>query len=88
MGREYVSTSDQLKEQLRAVERQRTEVEEELQSSLEALPSDPGLSGLLVDREGFPRADVDVALVRQLRQKIIRKPFKSSMLVSVRHNLK
>ena len=71
MGREYVSEADQLKMKVKALEERRSEIEKDLQSSLEALPPDPGMLGPLVDREGFPRADVDVALVRQLRQKII-----------------
>lgn len=73
MGREYVTNAEQLKEKIRALDKKRTESEEELSSSFKALPDDPGMHGPLVDREGFPRADVDVAVVRQLRQKIISR---------------
>mmetsp|Transcript_47634 Transcript_47634/g.126316 ORF Transcript_47634/g.126316 Transcript_47634/m.126316 type:complete len:203 (-) Transcript_47634:60-668(-) len=35
------------------------------------MPGKPGLNGKLVDSEGFPRADVDVHQVRQLRHRHI-----------------
>lgn len=73
MGREYVSNADELKKQLRAVEGRRADIEAELRSCFDRLPEDPGLNGPLIDREGFPRADVDIPLVREVRQKIIRK---------------
>ena len=73
MGREYLTSTEQLKEQLRVLEGKRAEVEKELLLNIEALPSDPGMSGPLVDREGYPRADIDIPLVRQLRQKINSK---------------
>ena len=73
MGREFLTLTEQLKEQLRLLESKRSEVENELLLNIEALPSDPGMTGPLVDREGYPRADIDIPLVRQLRQKINSK---------------
>ena len=66
-----MTLADQLKEQLRLLESKRSDVEKELLLNIEALPSDPGMTGPLVDFEGYPRADVDLPLVRQLRQRII-----------------
>ena len=34
------------------------------------MPGQPGLKGNLVDREGFPRADVDIHNVRILRNRL------------------
>ena len=70
MGREYLTLTEHLKEQLRLLEGKRSEVEKELLLNIEALPTDPGMTGPLIDREGYPRADIDIALVRQSRQKI------------------
>ncbi|RYF32979.1 MAG: hypothetical protein EOO38_30495 [Cytophagaceae bacterium] len=74
MGREYLSTTDELKKQLRALQTKKSNIEKELLAFVEALPPNAGMDAPLVDREGFPRSDVDVTLVRQLRQKIISEP--------------
>ncbi|KAK4777931.1 hypothetical protein SAY87_018118 [Trapa incisa] len=47
----------------------RTAIESEMNAIIERLtqPGGPGLSGNLVDAEGFPRADIDIPLVRAER---------------------
>lgn len=51
---------------------ERDAVERELAATVDALtaPGGGGLSGPLVDAEGFPRADIDVALVRTRRNRV------------------
>ena len=47
-------------------------MEEEISALTECLtaPGMPGLSGNLVDKEGFPRADIDIPQVRTMRGRI------------------
>lgn len=51
---------------------ERDAVERELAATVDALlaPGGGGLSGPLVDADGFPRADIDVALVRTRRNRV------------------
>ena len=53
----------------------REAIEEEIAAYVAELTSgtNPGVSGPLVDAEGFPRADVDVYRVRQARHLLARK---------------
>ena len=54
--------------------REKKELEEEieqLQKELKGMGA--GMSGSMVDKDGFPRSDVDVHGVMHLRNKIIRK---------------
>ncbi|RQM15883.1 hypothetical protein DD237_005538 [Peronospora effusa] len=50
-------------------------LEEEIEAIATELTSEknPGLHGSLVDAEGFPRADIDVYRIRQLRHSMARK---------------
>ncbi|XP_065848531.1 uncharacterized protein [Euphorbia lathyris] len=50
----------------------RSAVEAEISAILESLcyPGGPGLSGNLVDSEGFPRADIDIPVVRTKRNRL------------------
>ncbi|KAJ4827594.1 hypothetical protein Tsubulata_036319 [Turnera subulata] len=50
----------------------RTAIETEMNSIIETLcqPGGPGLSGNLVDSEGFPRADIDIPVVRAQRHRL------------------
>ncbi|XP_002962940.2 26S proteasome non-ATPase regulatory subunit 9 isoform X1 [Selaginella moellendorffii] len=61
-----------IKAETMALMEQRTAMEEEMDGIIQRLcrPGGPGLSGNLVDSEGFPRADIDVAAVRSDRQKL------------------
>ena len=49
----------------------RRSLESHLSSLLSQLPAGVGMSGPLVDAEGYPRADVDVYTVRTVRQQVI-----------------
>ncbi|XP_050215220.1 uncharacterized protein LOC126666258 [Mercurialis annua] len=51
----------------------RTAVEAEMNAIIEqlCLPGGPGLSGNLVDSEGFPRPDIDIPAVRAQRNRLI-----------------
>lgn len=59
-------------QEVRALIARKDEIEAEIASlagSLEG-PGGPGLHGNLIDRDGFPRADIDVLAVRQARHRI------------------
>lgn len=60
------------RESLKALATQREALESEMASVLELLnaPGQPGVRGALVDREGFPRADIDVHAVRTNRHRL------------------
>eukprot|EP00798_Chlamydomonas_sp_ICE-L_P016258 gene16258-22434_t len=62
----------ELKAVLREIIGQRYRVEREVEEISTALnaPGKPGLSGSLVDKDGFPRADFDIPAVRASRQKL------------------
>ena len=53
----------------------KTAIEDELEACAAELTSgtNPGLSGSVVDADGFPRADIDVYRVRQLRHAVAVK---------------
>jgi len=70
MGREFVSIADQLKQRLKDLYARREASEQELAILVAQLPDDPGMHGALLDSEGFPRADIDIASIRAQRQKI------------------
>ena len=55
-----------LQDKARAIEAEIAAIQEELQT----MPGKPGLKGNLVDKEGFPRADVDVHNVRIKRNRL------------------
>jgi len=61
-----------LRVDLRDLNRQREAIEEELATLTEALGAANmgGVTGALVDREGFPRADVDVHTTRTMRHRL------------------
>lgn len=71
MGREIVTSAEILKQELKRIYAEREGVFKEMMDHTEALPKTVGMDAPLVDREGFPRSDVDVAAVRGHRQKII-----------------
>lgn len=68
MGREILTEVERLKEELKRVQNDREAAEIEIASHLAAMPR---FEGPLVDAQGFPRADVDVAAVRHHRQRVI-----------------
>ena len=67
-----MSQDDTARKELLALEEKRSAIEKELISItevLEAMNGNPGLKSPLVDREGFPRDDVDIFEVRKLRNR-------------------
>lgn len=62
------------RERLLDLDHQRTAMERELSSLTDYLngPNMPGLTGPLVDAEGFPRADLDLYRIREVRQRFNR----------------
>lgn len=62
------------RERLLDLDRQRTVMERELSSLADYLngPEMPGLTGPLVDSEGFPRGDLDLYRIREARQRFNR----------------
>ncbi|KAF8058359.1 PSMD9 [Scenedesmus sp. PABB004] len=65
---------DALKAQIAALSARRAAVEAEIAERTARLdaPGGPGMAGSLVDKEGFPRADIDVAAARADRCAVIR----------------
>ncbi|GIL80768.1 hypothetical protein Vretimale_9128 [Volvox reticuliferus] len=67
------SSAAQIRQELRDLDLQRKALEEEialLSGRLNA-PGQPGIKGSLLDKQGFPRADIDVVQVRRDRNRII-----------------
>ncbi|PNH10580.1 26S proteasome non-ATPase regulatory subunit 9 [Tetrabaena socialis] len=64
---------DVLRRDLRELDRQRQGAEQEISAISERLnaPGQPGLKGSLLDKEGFPRADIDVHQVRRDRNRLV-----------------
>ena len=75
MGREIVTSTEALKRSLKDLHAAREAVFSEILQHEGALPKHIGMSAPLVDREGFPRSDVDVTAIRGHRQKIISMSF-------------
>ncbi|GFR41723.1 hypothetical protein Agub_g2474 [Astrephomene gubernaculifera] len=67
------SSVDALRQELRDLDNQRRAIEDEIALLSERLnaPGQPGIKGSLLDKEGFPRADIDVAQVRRDRNRLI-----------------
>ncbi|GLC44957.1 hypothetical protein PLESTM_001669100 [Pleodorina starrii] len=63
----------ELRQELRDLDAQRRAIEEEVSLLLERLnaPGQPGIKGSLLDKQGFPRADIDVVQVRRDRHRLI-----------------
>ena len=60
-----------LKDELKALMAKREEMENSLEESLQLLKGTPaGVNEPLIDREGFPRADCDLYMVRRERGKV------------------
>jgi 26S proteasome non-ATPase regulatory subunit 9 len=67
-----MSADETRRQELLALEAKRSGIEQELISItelLDAMNGQPGLKAPLVDREGFPRDDVDIFEVRKLRHR-------------------
>ncbi|KXZ50436.1 hypothetical protein GPECTOR_16g610 [Gonium pectorale] len=66
-------SADDIRRELRDLDAQRKAMEEEVSMLSEKLnaPGQPGLKGSLLDKEGFPRSDIDVAQVRRDRHRLI-----------------
>ncbi|KAG2486037.1 hypothetical protein HYH03_015244 [Edaphochlamys debaryana] len=66
-------SAEALKQQLKDLGAARTAMEEEIAILTERLdaPGQPGLKGSLLDKEGFPRADINVHQVRTDRHRLI-----------------
>eukprot|EP00438_Fugacium_kawagutii_P021987 Skav217015 [mRNA] locus=scaffold1803:241329:244217:- [translate_table: standard] len=60
-------------EEFRKLEQEKNRLEAEIKTLYEYLTEDgmPGVSGPLVDDEGFPRGDIDLYAVRQARNKYV-----------------
>ncbi|KAF5835857.1 hypothetical protein DUNSADRAFT_6790 [Dunaliella salina] len=63
---------DQERALLRELSAKKEAMEQELEALAECLTAGngPGLHGNLVDRQGFPRADIDIPTVRGQRQRV------------------
>eukprot|EP01023_Acetabularia_acetabulum_P057727 TRINITY_DN6738_c0_g1_i2.p1 TRINITY_DN6738_c0_g1~~TRINITY_DN6738_c0_g1_i2.p1 ORF type:complete len:202 (-),score=33.21 TRINITY_DN6738_c0_g1_i2:304-909(-) len=63
---------EELKAQFKKLDVQKQQVEQELDVRYKRLlgPEGPGLTGNLVDAEGYPRSDIDILGVRQDRQRV------------------
>jgi 26S proteasome non-ATPase regulatory subunit 9 len=61
-----------VKQETMTLMEKRTSIEAELEVIISrlCLPNAPGLSGNLVDKDGFPRADIDIPAVRADRQRL------------------
>ncbi|XP_026659363.1 26S proteasome non-ATPase regulatory subunit 9-like isoform X1 [Phoenix dactylifera] len=61
-----------LKSETTALMEKRASIEAEMNAIIESLcgPGDPGISGDLVDREGFPRSDIDIPAIRSQRARL------------------
>ncbi|KAI3782065.1 hypothetical protein L2E82_12097 [Cichorium intybus] len=61
-----------LKSEIKKLMEKRSALEAEMNGIIERLcqPGGPGLSGNLVDSEGFPRSDIDIPVVRADRHKL------------------
>ncbi|XP_003633172.1 26S proteasome non-ATPase regulatory subunit 9 isoform X2 [Vitis riparia] len=61
-----------LKAEAMALMDRRTELEAQMNAIIQRLcqPGGPGISGSLVDSEGFPRSDIDIPTVRAERQRL------------------
>lgn len=59
-------------EEFQSLDKEKTRLEEKISALQEYLngPGMPGISGNLVDDEGFPRADLDLYAIRRTRQEI------------------
>jgi 26S proteasome non-ATPase regulatory subunit 9 len=75
---------------LKALIKQKDEMEREIAEISEALSADNlgGVSTPLVDAEGFPRADVDVHTTRTLRQRlVVLNTDHKALMVRIEHGL-
>jgi len=70
--REEKMVGANLKAETMALMDKRTAMETEMNSIVERLcnPGGPGLSGNLIDSEGFPREDIDIPMVRTERRRL------------------
>ncbi|CAF1206268.1 unnamed protein product [Adineta ricciae] len=61
------------REELLALMKQKDDIESELRELSDELKSQDnvGMAGELVDKEGYPRNDIDLVRVRQIRQRVI-----------------
>jgi len=61
-----------VKAETMAMIEKRSGIEAEMNAIIDRLcvPNGPGISGSLLDAEGFPRSDIDVAAVRSSRQRL------------------
>lgn len=59
-------------EEFKKLDEEKAKLEAEIQSIQEYLTEDgmPGISGSLLDNEGFPRADIDVYAIRKARNRL------------------
>uniref|UniRef100_A0A383VU54 Nas2 N-terminal domain-containing protein n=1 Tax=Tetradesmus obliquus TaxID=3088 RepID=A0A383VU54_TETOB len=63
-----------LKAELKQLQAQRSAIEAEIKERSDRLndPGQPGMNGSLLDKEGFPRSDIDIHAVRSDRNAVIR----------------
>lgn len=63
-----------ISEEMRSLMAEKDRLEQNIQAMTDFLtaPNQPGLTGNLIDDEGFPRADIDMYAVRDARNKIAR----------------
>jgi 26S proteasome non-ATPase regulatory subunit 9 len=64
----------QLRQQLEEAQARRAALEGDVAAAIARLnaPGQPGMHGSLIDHEGYPRPDIDVAAIRADRQTVIR----------------
>ena len=67
-SKEIIALQDKLKEF--SVQKKAMEVEMQALTECLTAPGMPGLSGNLIDDEGFPRADIDLVQVRTMRGRL------------------
>jgi 26S proteasome non-ATPase regulatory subunit 9 len=69
-----MSTAEGIKARIKHVAEQRSAIAAEMSSCIAKLESaGVGMKDALVDNEGYPRADVDIAAIRTDRQRVIGK---------------
>lgn len=67
-----MSTAEEIKARIKRVADQRSAIGDEISSCIAKLESaGVGMKDALVDNEGYPRADVDIAAIRTDRHRVI-----------------
>ena len=62
--------AEELRSKLQVASKQRDELEEKIKLNIEAL-GPVGMKTPLIDKEGYPRDDIDITKIRQLRHEVV-----------------